>query len=111
MDQIQNRQQLALQYFEIRIALNKANGLRNDKTHLEFELRSTDDEDFVIIKSSGAHNGLRIASKFKNRLWEVNLNSKFIELFIYFVDRIKNLRPNENINEELTIWLFRLWIV
>lgn len=40
MDQINNRQQLAHQYFQIRIALNQANRLRDDKTDLEFELRS-----------------------------------------------------------------------
>ncbi len=111
MDQISNRQQLAHQYFEIRIALNKANGTRDAYTDLEFELRSNEDEEFVIIKSSGAHHGLRVAFKCTQRIWETNLNSPFSDLFMYLFERIENLNPDENINTELTVWLRRLWII
>ncbi len=58
MDQIEQRQQLILQYFELRIALNKANGLRDDKSDFEFELISDHDDDYFIIKSSCAYHGL-----------------------------------------------------
>ena len=113
MDQINNRQQLAHQYFEIRIALNKANGSKNDKTDLEFELRSNGVEEFVIIKSSGAHHGLRVATKTSklNSQWITIEHPQFNELFIYLLIKIKVMKNFDQLNGELTVWLFRLWMI
>ncbi len=113
MDQINNRQQLAHQYFQIRIALNQANRLRDDKTDLKFELRSNEDEQFVIIKSSGAYHGLRVANK-NTRLssaWIPINHPKFSELFIYLLIKIKTINNFKDINSELTVWLFKLWMI
>jgi aromatic ring-cleaving dioxygenase len=111
MDQNAYRQSIVLQYFELRIALNKANGLKDDKTHLEFELRSDDDEGYVIIKSSGAHHGLRIATHTKRKYWMAFQDSKYSELNKYLSLGIKSISDPAQINEKLTIWLFKLWVV
>ena len=111
MDQIEQRQRLILQYFEIRIALNKANGLRDHKTHLEFELRSDHETEYVIIKSSGAHHGLRIATKTNRKYWMAYQDNKYEELNKYLTLGIKNISSLDQVNEKLTIWLFKLWVV
>lgn len=113
MDQIAHRQRLVLQYFELRIALNKANGLRDDKTHLEFELRSDNDEDFIIIKSSGAHHGLRVAyrNKVNHNAWHRFENESYKDFFQYIILGLRTIRETESINTKLTLWLFRLWVI
>lgn len=111
MDQNAYRQRIVLQYFELRIALNKANGLRDDKTHLEFELKSDDDEEYVIIKSSGAHHGLRIGTKIHTKYWRANDHFKYEELFKYLVEGVNNFNDTNNLTEKLTILLFRLWVI
>ncbi len=113
MDQNAYRQRIVLQYFELRIALNKANGLRDDKTHLEFELKSDDDEEYVIIKSSGAHHGLRFAYRKKTtqNLWKKVENENFDDFFLYLLIGLRSVRETDSLNTQLTIWLFRLWMV
>ena len=111
MDQIAHRQRIVLQYFELRIELNRANGLRDDKTHLEFELRSDDDEEYIIIKSSGAHHGLRIGTKDSSKYWRVYDNSRYNELFKYLIEGVNTLNDMNNLAQKLTIWLFRLWVI
>ncbi len=113
MDQIAHRHQIVLQYFELRIALNKANGLRDDKTHLEFEMRSDNDEEYVIIKSSGAHHGLRIACRDKanHNAWHKFQNESYKDLFNYIILGLRTIHETESLNTQLTIWLFRLWVI
>lgn len=111
MDQIAHRQRIVLQYFELRIALNKANGLRDQMTDLEFELRSSSSEEYIIIKSSGAHHGLRIGTKMNDQYWFANDHSKYEELFKYLVEGVNTLNDTNNLKETLTIWLFRLRVI
>ncbi len=109
----QNKTQTSQQYFEIRNELNRANRIKNLKTELEFEMREGDDEYFIIIKSTGAEHGLRLAFRKKNAaLWLRYENELYPDFYKYMFLKISRLNPNNkiNINDTLTSWLLRLWI-
>ena len=55
------RIQVSQQYFELRNELNRANKTKNKKTELEFVLCDDEEEYYIIIKSTGAEHGLRVA--------------------------------------------------
>jgi hypothetical protein len=102
------------QYFELRIALNKSNKVKDLKSELEFELRENNEEFFIIIRSSQAEHGLRIARYVKNHSgWMIYKNHIYQEFYNYMFKKIFLLKPvnNLNINNELTGWLLRLWII
>ena len=65
------RNQASQQYFELRNELNRANKTKNQKTELEFMLCQDEEEYFVIIRSTGAEHGLRLAYMLKvaNQRW------------------------------------------
>ena len=109
MDQINNRHLMVSQYFGIRIALNRANGLKNLDTELEFELRTSDsDESYIIIKSNQAKHGLRICHKNQSGHWQPNYMPEYCELSNYLTAGAASIK--NNVNSELTIWLRRLWV-
>ncbi len=115
MNSIQTRTITTKQYFEIRNALNLANSTKNIKTELLFELRENEEEYYVIIKSSGAKNGLRLASFEKEKSeWVIFNNETYSHFYKYMFKKIFILNPHqshENINELLTDWLLKLWII
>lgn len=102
------------QYFEIRNELNRGNKTKNLKTELEFEIRQNSDEYYIIIKSSGAEHGLRLAYKRKKTVnrWLPLDNELYKDFYNYMFLKINNLNQNDvlNINDTLTSWLLRLWI-
>lgn len=103
-----------LQYFEIRNSLNRANRIKNLKTELEFEIRKNEEEYFIIIKSTGAQSGFRIAVRYKDsKLWTLSKNEIYEDFYKYMYLKIRTLNPDNdiNINSILTDWLSRLWIV
>ena len=63
----QTEQAAKQQYFELRTLLNQANPQKDLITELVFELREDKDEIFIIIRSSSAQHGLRLAYKQKIR--------------------------------------------
>lgn len=100
------------QYFELRKLLNQANPLKNQVTELEFELREEEKEFSIIIKSSGAKNGLRTAYyKKQTAQWYVYQNEKFQYFYDYLFTNIKNQKNLNNVVTQLTGWLSRLWII
>lgn len=109
-----NRTAVGLQYFELRIALNRANRIKNLSTTLEFELRENDSEHFIIIKSTSAENGLCVAIRKTNRkFWELSKIEIYEEFYEYLFYKIRTLTPGDdmNINFILTDWLSRLWVI
>lgn len=109
----QNRTQASQQYFEIRNELNRSNRTKNLKTELEFELREDVEEYFIIIKSTGAENGLRLAFRRKNEtLWLQHENEIYTDFYKYMFLKISRTSVNNeiNINHTLTDWLLRLWM-
>lgn len=108
-----NRTQVSQQYFEIRNELNRSNRIENMKTELEFEIRENEVEWFIIIKSTGAKHGIRLATykKIRNR-WVLFHNEKYNEFYKYLFLKIKLLSADDykKINSLLTSWLQRLWM-
>lgn len=109
-----NRMAASQQYFELRIALNRANRIKNLKTELEFEIRENEEEYFVIIKSTAAEHGFRIATykKEKNE-WTLFDNENYADFFKYMYEKIFLLTPSsaDNFSTDLASWLSRLWII
>lgn len=109
----QNRSQASQQYFEIRNELNRANKSKNLKTELEFVLRENEDEYFIIIRSTSAEYGLRLA--YKNKIggqWMLFEHERFRIFFKYMFMQIYKLNHDEpNLNNKLTGWLLRLWVI
>lgn len=102
------------QYFEFRNELNRANKSKNQKTDLEFLIRQNENEDFIVIKSTEAMHGLRIAFRLKNATgrWFLSDNETYQDFYKYMFIKISQLhQANElNINDILRTWLFQLWI-
>lgn len=108
------RSHASQQYFELRNELNRANKTKNQKTALEFLLCQNEEEYFIIIRSTGAEHGLRIAYMHKVALhrWILFENEMYIAFFKYMfleVSRL-SLEDKKNINIKLTNWLVRLWM-
>jgi hypothetical protein len=102
------------QYFELRIALNKSNKVKDLTSELEFVLRENDEEFFVIIKASQAEHGLQIASYLKKRTyWTMNANISYQDFYKYMFKKIYliNINTNRDIDSELASWLSRLWVI
>ncbi len=114
MNSISIRNEASRQYFELRNELNRANRTKNQKTELEFELREDAEEHFVIIKSTLAEHGLRIAYKRKSTMdrWILFENENYRDFFKYMFLKISKLNYYEeiNINTTLTSWLLGLWV-
>lgn len=109
-----NKAQASKQYFELGNELNQANKSKNLKTKLQFEIRENKSEYFIIIKSTGATNGLRIAYKYKiamNR-WIIFENEIYADFHKYMFIKIRQLTPADevDINIILTNWLLGLWV-
>lgn len=107
-----NHTSVRQQYFELRRLLNHSNKQRDLQTELEFELRESELEFFIIIKSTGATHGLRLAQKAKGGpYWALTSSERFEDFFKYMFLRIFNLSESEpNLNNELAGWLTRLWV-
>ncbi len=102
------------QYFEIRIALNKSNKVKDLTSELEFELRENQEEFFIIIRSTQAEHGLRITTYLKQENeWSIHPNEKYQHFYNYMFKRIFLLNPIEGpkIISDLTDWLYRLWVI
>ncbi len=109
-----NRIEAAKQYFEIRNLLNRSNRIKNISTELEFELRENDEEYFIILKSTGAEHGLRLANKLKNeKEWRLYKNDLFEIFYSYMFKKIYLLEQLNTtyVNLQLTSWLLRLWVI
>ncbi len=108
------RTQTSQQYFELRTELNRANRTKNLKTELEFEIRENEDEHFIVIKSTGAVHGLRLANRYKTaEQWIMFENAIYADFYKYMFLKIRqlNLADESNINITLTNWLLRLWMI
>lgn len=109
-----NRIEVTKQYFELRNSLNRANRIKNISTELEFELRENDEEHFIIIKSTGAEYGLRLALRSKNYdFWTMHKNEIYEDFYKYIFLKIQTLKSDNDfdINFILTNWLARLWVI
>ena len=107
------RNQASQQYFELRNELNRANKTKNQKTELEFVLCQDEEEYYIIIKSTGAKHGLRIAGRFKHEVfWHLFENEQFMDFYKYMFLKICRLIPGDdnNLNEILASWLLSLWM-
>ncbi len=105
-----NARQVAKEYFEIRNILSQNNKIRNEV----FELRYTGEEHFIIIKSSRADHGLRLATYDKaNIMWKIFHSNDYSNFYKYMFKRIYLLKSLDDIliGNELTNWLNRLWVV
>lgn len=92
MNSESNRTPSSQQYFEIRNELNRANRTKNLKTELEFEMRESADEHFIVIKSTGAEHGLRIAIYLKlEKRWFLFNDERYTEFFKYLYIKIQDL--------------------
>lgn len=94
--------------------LNRANKIKNQATELEFVLRLNEDEDFIIIKSSEAEPGLRLAYRFRNEtIWSPFENEIYEDFYKYMFLRISRLSRSDEaiINITLTNWLLGLWMI
>lgn len=94
--------------------MNCANKIKNLVTELEFELRENDEEYFIIIRSSGAQHGLRLAFSYKDQhQWTLFENEIYTDFYKYMFKKIITLdiQNKQCINTVLTDWLLRLWIV
>lgn len=113
MSREQNRAIASQQYFELRNELNLSNKTKNLKTDLEFEIRDNKDQQFIIIKSTGAEHGLRVATYQKReKRWFLFNDERYSEFYKYLYIKIQNLNETDfnNINTQLTSWLYRLWM-
>jgi len=114
MNSESTRTQASQQYFELRNKLNQANRTKNLKTELEFVLRENDEEYFIILKSTGAEHGLRIAFKTKmtSARWFLVENEIYNDFLKYMYLKISCLNPNDelSLNQVLAGWLLRLWM-
>lgn len=109
-----NRIDITKQYFELRNSLNQANRIKNISTELEFELREDEDEYFIVIKSTGAEHGLRLAFRRKNYdFWNMHKNIIYEDFYKYVFIKIQALKPDNDfyINFILTNWLAGLWVI
>jgi len=109
-----NRIEVTKQYFELRNSLNQANRIKNISTELEFELRENDEEHFIILKSTGAEHGLRLAFRNKNDdFWKMDKNEIYEDFYRHIFVKIQTLKPDNDfeINFILTNWLARLWVI
>ncbi len=109
-----NRTETSRQYFALRNELNRANRVKNLQTELKFEIRGNDEECFIIVKSTGAENGLRVASRDSNNtFWVISENEIYENFYKYMFLRIRTLKPDDdlNINSILANWLIGLWVI
>ena len=107
------RNQASRQYFELRNELNRANKTKNQKTEIEFVIHDNQEEYFIIIKSTGAEHGLRMAGRFKHEIfWHSFENERFTDFYKYMFLKICRLLPGDdkNLDEILASWLLRLWM-
>lgn len=114
INSVPNRIEVSKEYFEIRNKLNSSNRIKNLKTELEFELRENVDEYYIIIKSSSADHGLRLASLEKVRNDPIiSYNENYAAFFKYMFKKIFTLKIQDrnSFNDELTRWLSRLWVL
>ena len=114
MNSESTRNQTSQQYFELRNELNRANRTENLKSELEFEIRESEGEYFIIIKSTGAEHGLRLATYKKLRKrWDLFDNEKYSDLYKYLFLKIKLLNTTdfEKVNAQLTSWILGLWVI
>ena len=100
------------EYFKIRNLLNKNNKTKNEVSELVFELRELGKEYFIIIKSSRANHGLRLAT-FDRVEWKIFENNNYANFYKYMFKRIRSIDSFDNklIGEELAVWLTRLWVL
>lgn len=108
-----NRTEASKQYFELRNGLNHANRIKNLKTELEFELRKNEEEHFIIIKSTAAEHGLRLAFRRNDqKYWVLFQNDTYSDFYKYMYHKIIKIEFSDahKINTILTDWLIRLWV-
>lgn len=109
-----NKMLTVREYFEIRNMLNRNNKTKNEKSELIFELKNGMDEYYIIIKSSCADHGLRLATYDKARQeWQIFINYNYASFYKYMFQKIRSLKSLDNqlISEELAVWLNSLWVV
>lgn len=114
MDVDLNRAKIVKEYFEIRILLSRNNKIKNEATVLVFELKNSKAEHIIIIKSSSASSGLRLATyDKKSEDWKIYESDSYDTFYKYMFKKIAQLETldKNTINEELTNWLNRLWII
>lgn len=108
------RNQASQQYFELRNELNRANKSKNQKTELEFVLCQNEEEYFIIIRSTGAKHGLRMAYIHKVALhrWILFENEKYNAFYKFMFSKIStlSLEDDKDTNTILTNWLVGLWM-
>ncbi len=73
-----------------------------------------EEEYFVIIRSTGAEHGLRLAHMLKvaNQRWILFENEMYNDFYKYMFLKISSLSLDDkkNTNIVLTDWLLRLWM-